>query len=182
MKEDTKRAKLAALFGLEEHLPTTPTPDQAIEKATASREAEATLAYVSNQPRFKYKNCKECGEQFAVDRGNVAYCKDECRKVALERIGIIWDPKKDPRERWDFKVVISNEGDKIQTVLAEGHKSREPLTVPPPALVVANLAIEQQTVMNTQEQAVVGLDVVPLDTSDVPQVSDAPLTPIVIDL
>jgi len=147
MKEDTKRAKLAALLGLEEHLPTEPTPDQAIEQQTASREAEATAAYIAQPQRFIRKKCKECEAEFASDRGNVAYCNDNCRKNWLARIGIIWDPKKPPSQRWDFVVVTNDNGETTSV-----GSTREPLTVPPPALVVADLAVEVLAAQSQESQ------------------------------
>ena len=150
MKDDKKRERLAALFGLEEHLPTEPTPDVKIEQQTASREAEAVAAYIAQPQKFTRKKCKECDSEFATDRGNVAFCKDGCRKDWLARIGITWDPKKPPSQRWDFTVVTSDNGDATSV----GH-TREPLTVGSEALVVADLAVEvlaQQQVQEPVEQ------------------------------
>lgn len=143
MKEEKKRAraadKLAELFGLQEHLPTE-LPSPTIISNNKSREAEAVLAYMDSHKRFAQRPCKWCESTFASDRGNVAYCSDLCRQKALAELGILWNPNKDPRERWDFKMVIS---DGVE-VLTNENVSREPLTVPPPALVVADLALEAQ--------------------------------------
>lgn len=155
MKEDKKRERLAALFGLEEHLPTEPTPDVKIEQQTASREAEAVAAYVAQPQKFTRKICKECEAEFATDRGNVAFCKDECRKNWLARIGIVWDPKKPPGQRWDFTVVTNDKGD-----TAAVGSTREPLTVGSQALVVADLAVEvlvQQEQENPSSETVVSV-------------------------
>jgi hypothetical protein len=139
MKEDTKRQKLAELFGLQEFIPTEPTPDIKQEQETTSRDAEAVMAYVHKPDTFKRVACKWCESVFAVDRANVAYCRDECRKKALAEIGIVWDPRKPQEERWDY---------------------REPLTVRSEALVVADLAVEvltqqeQEKADETQESAV----------------------------
>jgi hypothetical protein len=153
MKEDKKRAKLAALFpGLEEHLPTEPTPDFVQEQQTTSREAEAVMAYVHRSHEFKRVACKWCEGVFAVDRANVAYCRDECRAKALAEIGIVWDPRKPQDERWDY---------------------REPLTVRPQALVVADLAVE---VLAQQEPEVFE------STADGTLVSVESPNPIVFDL
>lgn len=152
MKEETKRAKLAAMFGLE--IPTEPSPDVKQEIQTTSRDAEAVMAYVHRPQEFKRVACKWCESVFAVDRANVAYCRDECRKKALAEIGIIWDPRKPQEERWDY---------------------REPLTVRSEALVVADLAVEMLTAQAQEQQdelqQVSGGDVLPLsDSSPTPTV------------
>jgi len=136
--EERKRQQLAALFGLEEHLPTEPTPTQQINQENKSREAEAVLEYYSSRQTFKPRPCKWCESVFAANRGNVAYCSDSCRQKALAEIGIIWDPSKDPRERWDLKIVL----DDGQLMLPQ--ISREPLIVPPPALLLADKILESQ--------------------------------------
>lgn len=171
MKEETRRAKLAAMFGLEEHLPTEPTPDAKIEQQTASREAEAVAAYIAQPQRFTRKICKleSCQKEFASDRGNVAFCCDTCRKEWLAAIGIVWDPKKPPSERWDFKVVTDDNG----TTTSVG-STREPLTVQSEALVVADLAVEiltQKAQESKEEQKVSG--------DDVPLISDLSPAPTV---
>lgn len=172
MKEDKRRERLAALFGLEEHLPTEPTPDVVIEKQTTSREAEAVAAYIAHPQKFTRKKCKECNEDFASDRGNVAYCSDNCRKNFLASIGIVWDPKKPPSQRWDFVVVTNDKGD-----TASVGSTREPLTVPPPALVVADLAVEVLT-----QQAQTDMPVAAESTGDATLKSVESPYPIVFDL
>lgn len=137
-KEERNRQKLAELFGLQEHVPAEPTQSYTIRQQNTSREAEAVLAYVDEPKKFTQRPCKWCESVFAADRGSVAYCSDDCRKHALAELGIVWDPNKDPRERWDFKLIISES----KVVLSE--TSREPLTVPPPGLVVADLALEMK--------------------------------------
>lgn len=120
-KAERNRNRLAELFGLQEHLPTEPTPPPGELQLTASREAEAVIEYIKRPQTFKQVECGQCGGTFATDRGNVKYCSDRCRAKWLENIGIIWNPSKPQEERWDY---------------------REPLIVPPPALVVADLAVE----------------------------------------
>jgi len=90
-------------------------------------------------------------------------------------VGIIWDNTKNPRERWDFKVVIRDDGP--LTLIDPTGPTREPLTVPPPALVVADLALEMSKaeVVDEPESTVVpysAVVVVPLesDTSPSPTV------------
>lgn len=117
MKAETKKAKLAELLGIE-----IPTEGKRTEQQTASREAEAVLAYYEDSSTFAEKMCKYCEQVFAVNRGCVAYCSDKCRTKALADIGIDWDSAKPVEERW---------------ALYQGSKqTAEPLTVPPSALAV----------------------------------------------
>lgn len=95
MKDDKRRARLAALFGM-----APPTQEELNEAVDKSREAEAALAYYNEPSRFKEVTCKQCGLRFAVNRGSVAYCSDSCRRKMLADIGIEWDPNKTPEERW----------------------------------------------------------------------------------
>ena len=115
-KQLRARKKLAELMGIEfkeeEHLAAV-TETAARKKENTSREAEAVLFYVSDRRKFLQKECRNCGGVFAVNRQNVNYCSDGCRKRALAKIGIVWDFSKNPEERWDFK---------------------EPLVVPPQVL------------------------------------------------
>lgn len=69
---------------------------------STSLEAEATLAFVRKPEDFKTKRCINCNELFAVNRQAVGYCTDRCRAVALQKIGIQWDPRRKPEERWGF--------------------------------------------------------------------------------
>lgn len=98
MKEEKYRERLAALLGIQ--VPPEPTPEEIRENESKSREAEAVIAFVENPNGFKERDCNNCGKQFAVNRANVAYCSDHCRKVALESKGLRWNPEKTPEERW----------------------------------------------------------------------------------
>lgn len=131
MGPDKKRERMAALFGID-----IPTPEQLKRKDDRSREAEAVLAYYAVKPgTFIERTCKHCSKMFAVNRGSVAYCSDECRTSALAAIGIVWDPTKSIEERWS--------------------PGAEPLTVTPRVLeVMKHLAtshnpdvVEEQTEM-----------------------------------
>lgn len=116
MKAEIKAARLAALFGLE--APKQQTLQEKREAATLSREAEAVVLYASNPVGFKRVNCKVCSKDFAVNRGNIALCSDECRKIHLGNLGLEWDPKgRTPEDRWSTQT-----------------GGPEPLVVPPPAL------------------------------------------------
>lgn len=91
----------------------------------AALEAEAVLLYFNLKGKGFYKQiCPECGREFAykyalavldtkkMKKGNqeevIAYkksinkfrCSNKCRKDALARIGMEWNPDKLPEERW----------------------------------------------------------------------------------
>lgn len=121
-KRERNEAKLAALLGLAP--PDTrdrPLPNDA--KNTASRGAQATLEFVHNPHKFHKVMCKECGQSFYVNRGQVACCSDVCAAKGLAKIGIQWDWHKPPESRWAVKY----QGDK---------ETNEPLIVPPEAVEV----------------------------------------------
>lgn len=131
MRDEIKAQRLADLFGLvvPEELKA-PDPARTYENETRSREAEAVLAYVYNPHKFVQKECKFCGLIFAVSRANVNKCSDRCRIAELANMGITWDPSKSPEERWDFK---------------------EPLVVPPQALMHLQPIVEKVQVQLAEE-------------------------------
>lgn len=105
MRADKKRArsknKLADLFGME--APETPNgPTAARIKNDNSREAEAVIEYISNAEKFRSKTCRHCGENFLVNRANVALCSDYCRAKELEAVGITWRWDREPEARWYY--------------------------------------------------------------------------------
>lgn len=121
MREHKKREKLAALLGLD--VPTKASgPPRQVAKESRSREAEAVIQFVETPRAFAIVKCKNCGDEFLVNRGNVSMCSDTCRARALAKIGIEWDWSKNPAERWYATSVLS------QT-------TNEPLIVPPQAFV-----------------------------------------------
>lgn len=138
MKEETRlkrlQAKAAAAFGVVLPPAVEPITDQQLKaNQDVSREAEAVIAYINDPRKFIQKECDSCGGTFAVNRGNVARCSDDCRTRWLARRGIIWDPNKDPSERWDF---------------------REPLVILPQVLspLLENLSHHQEVVVHEELQ------------------------------
>lgn len=116
MKADKRKARLAALLGLEQ--PKVLTKEELKAKDDVSREMEAVLAYADNPKGFIERECGRCGHKFAVNRANIAYCSDDCRTKSLLDRGILVDLNaRTPQERWSA---------------ATG--GREPLVVPPSAL------------------------------------------------
>lgn len=121
MREHKKREKLAALLGLD--APTKASgPPRKVTQENRSREAEAVIQFVETPRAFAVVKCKNCKQEFLVNRANVALCSDSCRAKDLAKIGIEWDWSKNPSERWYVASVLS----KI---------TNEPLIVPPQALV-----------------------------------------------
>lgn len=72
-------------------------------------EAEAVLLYFHTQGKdFIKQKCPECDEVFAYKYhipGMQFKCTNECRRAALEKIGIEWTPNKSPEERWGMSGV-----------------------------------------------------------------------------
>lgn len=127
MNEAKKRERLAALFGME--APKPPTKEEKIAADSVSREAEAVIAYFEDPRKFAEKMCKWCERIFAVNRGNIAFCSDECRGKHLnEVVKLEWSPnQRTPDERWAM-----NTG------------GREPLIVPPTALALLHQTQDQE--------------------------------------
>lgn len=97
-----------------------------------SREAESLLALIERQEFFAAKICKQCRRPFAANFAQVGYCSDRCRRAHLDSIGIPWDYRKTPEERWTAG--FGKVSDK-----------KVPLVVPPEALIAAreNPAVQQ---------------------------------------
>lgn len=88
--------KIEELFGITIEVPTETTND-------LIREAQAVINYFqSNSSGFKTKECKYCHHIFAYswDVEGIAYCSVTCMKMALQAIGLTWNPTKRPSERW----------------------------------------------------------------------------------
>lgn len=120
MREDTKRNKLAALLGLD--VPTARTDHRpAVLRDNASREAEAVINFVKAPQTYARVTCRSCGQEFLVNRANVALCSDRCRANELAEMGIDWDWNRSPESRW----YVSSQN---------GRLTNEPLVVPPLAL------------------------------------------------
>lgn len=121
MREDTKRAKLAALLGME--TPTARTDHRPnVARENISREAESLIQFISAPQSFARITCRSCEQDFLVNRANVALCSDKCRANELAELGIDWDWSKSPEKRW---YVSSQSNVKL---------TNEPLVVMPPAL------------------------------------------------
>lgn len=72
-----------------------------------SLEAEAVLFFLQRAGRgvFKDNICKWCKEPFMHTYSNVAFCTDNCRKLAMEHAGLDWNPHgRTDYERWGGKV------------------------------------------------------------------------------
>lgn len=123
-------------------------------KIAAALEAEATLLYFNLKGRgFTKQICPECNEEFAYkysilgtkvsrkgpeqvivrEYAGTFKCSDTCRRKALERIGIKWDPGKLPEERWGMH---------------EQMMGPIPLIVPPPALEMLESKIQGNSEKN----------------------------------
>lgn len=126
MKPETKRARMARLFGIE--LPPEPTREERLHQDNVSREAESVVAYYIEPKGFVNRLCKTCELEFAVNRANIAFCSDDCRgKYLREVMGLDWDATaRTPEDRW-----------------APQTGGREPLVVPPTALALLTQSHEE---------------------------------------
>lgn len=180
-KEQRKREKLAALFGMN-------TPQQVNTIPTSrygqdvSRDAEAFLGYVSRPQSYIERSCINCGKDFAVNRANVTLCSDSCRAQELAKIGVEWDWNKPPESRYYYRIpgiesTWAAKGMNVQQ-LSELENSRayaaEPLTVPPEALQVAKAVINARVndeglnaqVRDTVNTELDAIEVVDFDVDD----------------
>ena len=127
MKAETKKARLAALLGIDLPKPKTKAEIQAA--GTVSREAEAVILFGMHPKQFIQKECAQCGLVFAVNRTSIAVCSDECRKHYLWfKYKIVWDPNaRSVEERWQPQT-----------------GGPEPLVVPPAVLPTLVAAVQAQ--------------------------------------
>jgi hypothetical protein len=139
LREDKKRARLAALLGMEEPAERTEHRPK-VAAQNLSRDAESLIEFVDKPTTFARIACRVCGRDFLANRANVACCSDKCRAEELATLGIKWDWSKPPEERW----YVSSQGGKL---------SNEPLVVPPAALkaLMDALALWNPTVDNSVE-------------------------------
>lgn len=92
-----------------------------VAKDNISREAESLIQFVSAPQSFARITCRSCGQDFLVNRANVALCSDKCRANELAELGIEWDWSKSPEQRW----YVNSQ---------HGRSTNEPLVVMPTAL------------------------------------------------
>lgn len=78
-------------------------------------EAEAVLFFIENLGRTNHFNavvCHWCGDVFRTTYIGVGYCREVCRKAALEAVGLVWNPEgRTDAERWGNRIrkVIGSE-------------------------------------------------------------------------
>lgn len=136
-KESTKRKKALetlALLGISTEILANVSVETSQESIS---NAEAVLAYADRRGKgFHDITCKRCGRIFSVDMNHVSYCSNSCRAAALKEIGILWDPSKRDSERW-------------QTDRPWG---RVPLVVPPDALPLIEVQVQNARVPQSNEQ------------------------------
>lgn len=100
------------------------------------REATAVQLFLERPDAFIQKNCKVCGALFLTTYEYVGDCSTHCRKVALQKVGITWNPSRLPEERWR------------RAMIPTGYQ------VPPQALeVLLQLAKDQEIAQESSECA-----------------------------
>lgn len=103
MKSETRRRKLAELWGDEELLELVPknlTPEEQAEQDEVMREAEAVILATTTGEYFHETECKGCGRPFLSTYGKVTCCSKRCLKRVIESLGFDWDSNKSMEERW----------------------------------------------------------------------------------
>lgn len=86
----------AAAYGVEVDIPIETENDKISE-------AQAALDYVETQGKdWKRKDCKNCGKPFVYrwNRDSISCCSVSCMAEQLAKIGIKWDPRREPKQRW----------------------------------------------------------------------------------
>lgn len=75
-------------------------PDETVDDKIA--EAQAVHNYIEAPQTFKTRVCKWCGRDFLYrwNRDVIAYCSTLCMAKSLRALGLVWDPARDPHERW----------------------------------------------------------------------------------
>jgi hypothetical protein len=94
-KKEPDLAALAAAMGIDPSKLANISTDKWEDDSSYS--AEAAL---SDRKGWYSKNCKGCDRVFQAEYKFVSYCSNRCRKVALQEIGIDWNPEKSIEERW----------------------------------------------------------------------------------
>lgn len=113
--------KLQELYGITVTVPQETQNDLA-------REGQAVLNYFQSKGEgFTKIPCKNCNLVFAYawDVKGVQYCSIRCMDIALQKIGLCWNPTKPPHERWGRTV---------------------PAVVPPAALTILEAMVDTQEV------------------------------------
>lgn len=138
MKAETKKARIAALLGIE--LPKPPTKEELEDATQVSREMEAVIAFGNRSQKMVQRECVNCGGIFAVNRSSISCCSDTCRQhYLLHNFGLEVDLKaRTPEDRWSMST-----------------GGPEPLIVPP---AVLPLVLESQTRIPDQTHTPVELD------------------------
>ncbi len=125
-KVDKDKEALAALLGID----APPTTEAAIQNARAK---EATIFYIHKPSLFTDARCVGCKQRFMVDRANVRFCGEPCRRQELANLGIEWSV--------DFAKENAPKGVSDREYVSRRWWGNEPLIVPPEVLEEADAVI-----------------------------------------
>ena len=66
------------------------------------REAQAVINFFTLDVAWEVEYCRTCQQQFAYHwhYKGVKYCSIHCAAAALRRLGLEWDPEREPERRW----------------------------------------------------------------------------------
>lgn len=99
-------------------------PSRKYSKEQEMIQVESTLLSLHKLPKDWYlRNCKGCKEAFYTNYYFVAYCGDQCRALALKKMGITWTNHFDEPAKWQGRT--------------------PPMIIPPEALNVMRYLVEQ---------------------------------------
>jgi hypothetical protein len=128
-KEDKAKEELARLLGID----APPTTEVAIQ---AARAKEATIFYVSKPALFTEARCVGCKQKFMVDRANVRFCGEACRRAELLKQGIVWSD--------EFTKENAPKGVTDKEYVHRRWWGDEPLIVPPGVVAQADAIIDSR--------------------------------------
>ena len=66
------------------------------------RSAQSVINFFTLDTEWEVEYCRTCQEQFAYQwhYKGVKYCSVHCAAAALRRLGLEWDPEREPERRW----------------------------------------------------------------------------------
>lgn len=138
-------------------------------------QAESVLLSLIKMPKeWFFRKCGKCGEGFYTNYYFVGYCGDQCRALALKKMGITWTNHFDESAKWGGMtppIVIPPEALKVMEFLVEQAKQETPRLVEmpksePKPLVSSELQMQSRIEHPNQNENV---QVLPDNTDEVPE-------------
>lgn len=119
-------------------------PGRKYSKDQEMIQAESVLLSLIKVPKDWFlRNCGNCKEAFYTNYYFVGYCGDQCRALALKKMGITWTNHFDESAKWGGMtppIVIPPEALKVMKFLVEQAEQENPRLVEMPKLEPKPLA------------------------------------------